>query len=138
MRRTIQRQIIIEELRKNKTHPTAKELFAEVKKRIPTISFGTVYRTLRMLKEKGEVLELTFPQRSSRWDGFTHPHQHFFCEACNRVFDIEKDISEVMTEVEKIVPGKLTRVHLEIYGICRECMEKGGVHSYEEKRGKSG
>ena len=122
MRRTIQRQVIVEELRKLRTHPTAKELYEVVKERIPTISFGTVYRTLKLLKSKGEVLELTFPERSSRWDGFTHPHQHFFCEKCGKVFDIEKDIASNIRDIEGVVEGKINRVHLEIYGICKQCM----------------
>ena len=120
-RRTIQRQVIVEELRKLRTHPTAKELYEEVKKRIPTISFGTVYRALKLLKARGEVLELTFPERSSRWDGFTHPHQHFFCEKCGRVYDIEEDISPLLENIRSSITGKVNRVHLEIYGVCEGC-----------------
>ncbi len=122
MRQTIQRQIILEELRNLKTHPTAKELYNHVKKRIPTISFGTVYRTLHLLRDRGEIIELAFADRSSRWDGFTHPHQHFYCESCGGVYDVEEDISNKLAGILSRVPGKVKRMHLKIYGICDKCL----------------
>ena len=71
------------------THPTAETVYTEVRKKIPTISRGTVYRNLNRLSEEGKVLKLEIG-RESHFDGDCCNHQHFICESCGGIFDIHQ------------------------------------------------
>ena len=77
-RATKQKGIILEELSKVKTHPTADSVFSIVRKRLPTISFGTVYRNLNLLRDDGKVLELSAGRYSCRYDATTANHYSNF------------------------------------------------------------
>lgn len=130
MRNTIQRQVILEELRKSRSHPSAKDLYEKVKEKIPTISFGTVYRTLNHLKERGEIIELFAGGRASRWDGYASPHSHFICKNCNNIIDIQQDVSKLVINSIKnkdVLDGvTIEEISLELMGLCEKCSEKGG------------
>src|SRR3990167_3323016 len=91
-RKSRQRQIILDELKKLKTHPRADFLFKIVRNKLPNISFGTVYRNLNLLRDRGEVLELTCGKHSCRYDGTVTNHYHFFCLKCERVFDLDEPV----------------------------------------------
>ena len=79
---TRQRTVILEELRKLTCHPTADELCDIVRRRLPHISLGTVYRNLDHLAEEGIVLRLDMAGKSKRYDGNIQPHQHGVCDEC--------------------------------------------------------
>ncbi len=116
MRLTKQREIMLEELKKVKTHPDAKQVYEIVRKKIPNISFGTVYRNLRVLKELGLVLELDYGV--SRYDGDTSEHYHFTCEKCRKVLDIfEKLKFKIKTR------HKIKSFRLELFGVCNDCLK---------------
>ena len=85
---TRQRTVILEELRKLTCHPTADELCDIVRRRLPHISLGTVYRNLDHLAEEGIVLRLDMAGKSKRYDGNIQPHQHVCCIYCGRVADV--------------------------------------------------
>ena len=87
-RMTRQRMVILEELRKVKTHPTADELYAMVRTRMPRISLGTVYRNLDFLTESKEILKLESAGSIRRFDGDTRPHQHVRCQICGKIGDV--------------------------------------------------
>ena len=69
IRKTKQRELILKTLRSTDTHPTADWIYEQVKKEMPNISLGTVYRNLGILKESGEILELNYGSKYSRYDG---------------------------------------------------------------------
>ncbi|MCM8757565.1 MAG: transcriptional repressor [Candidatus Omnitrophica bacterium] len=123
-RLTKQRKVILEELRKTHSHPTADKIFQMVKKRIPHIGFGTVYRNLNLLRDQGEILELVCGKYSCRYDGNIEPHYHFFCFKCKRIFDL--DIS-VLDELDKRVSeksGMQVKYHrIDFYGYCKDCKD---------------
>jgi Fur family transcriptional regulator, ferric uptake regulator len=87
-RNTQQRQIILEELRKLNTHPTAAALYALVRCRLPKISLGTVYRNLEMMQRAGLILKLDFGGGEARFDGTVTSHDHLRCMNCGRVEDV--------------------------------------------------
>src|SRR3989338_3546915 len=89
-RKSKQRKIILDELKKLKTHPRADLLFKIVRKKLPNISFGTVYRNLNLLRDRGEVLELTCGKHGCRYDGTATNHYHFSCLKCGRVFYLDQ------------------------------------------------
>ncbi len=95
-----------------KSHPTAEWLYEEVKKEIPNIRLGTVYRNLRLMKRQGEILELEQTGTYRRFDGNPANHYHFRCDECARVFD---------ERVEKNTGFKVSHHRLEFRGLCRDC-----------------
>ena len=124
-RNTKQRQIILDELCKVKTHPSADTIFKMVRKRIPDISYGTIYRNLNLLKDENRVLELSFGKHSCRYDGMVKEHFHLFCLKCENVFDVEE---AGLGRLDKKIADKMNfRVEyhrLEFFGYCDSCKTK--------------
>ena len=122
-RMTRQREIVLDELTKAKgRHPKADEIYQMVRKRMPHISFGTVYRNLRLLRELGLVRELCFGKSFSRFEASIDNHQHFTCRACGKVMDIDEPLAVTTSGV--CVDGKPMNVdeyRLEFYGLCEDC-----------------
>ena len=82
IRLTTQRQIILEELAKVKTHPTASELYDMVRKRLSRIGLGTVYRNLELMADSGMILKIEVGGTQKRFDATTDDHYHIRCSAC--------------------------------------------------------
>ena len=122
---TSQKRIILEYLKNVKTHPSAKEVYEAVKKKLPGISQGTVYRILNGLAEKGEALEIS--SEVSHFDGDTSPHSHFICEKCKKIFDIFDKIK--IPHFKKIKVGEVKNCQIYFYGMCKNC--------YSKKKGSS-
>ncbi|MGD1969712.1 MAG: transcriptional repressor [Desulfobacterales bacterium] len=122
LRMTRQRQVILEELRKVKTHPSADEVYEMVRKRLPRISLGTVYRNLEILSESGEIKKLEPGSSLKRFDGNPSEHFHIRCIRCNRIADMpmasdfEIDLAD-MTPTEYEILGH----RLEFFGLCPHC-----------------
>jgi Fur family peroxide stress response transcriptional regulator len=120
---TIQRLAILGYLRRVKSHPTADQTLAAVKKKFPSISRATVYNTLDALTKAGMILRLSVDPTVARYDAYLGPHAHFRCRVCGEVYDIEleKDV-----RLDEIVEGhRVESVRTYAYGICADCIEKG-------------
>src|SRR5688572_985834 len=89
---TKQREVVLQVIRDAKEHPTANEVFVAAKGLLPTISFATVYNSLRYLKEAGHIAEIVFGNGASRFDGMTHRHDHALCTKCGKLVDIDMDL----------------------------------------------
>ncbi len=121
-RMTRQKKIILAVLKNTQTHPTADWIYEEVKKEIPNISLGTVYRNLRILKETGEIRELNYGSSYSRFDGNSSNHYHFVCTECGAVLDVSLEIVEdINQQVEKCINAKVKYHRTEFYGKCSSC-----------------
>jgi len=123
MRRTTkQREAILRMLRETATHPTADQIYGEVKKEIPAISMGTVYRNLKVLQEMGLISELNLNGTISRFEAKQECHYHFKCERCGRVIDIggpaDKELDHRVAERTGL---KISHHQLEFRGLCPEC-----------------
>ncbi len=124
-RMTRQRSLILAELQKVTTHPTAEELYIAVKEKMPRISLGTVYRNLEFLSETGVIRKLDSAGTVRRFDGDMSNHSHVRCVVCNKVADIFEDFSQKFELDSVNVQGfSLASVNVEFEGICHEC-EKG-------------
>ena len=107
LRMTTQRQVIMEELRKVKSHPTAGELCQMVRKRLPRISLGTVYRNLDILSRSGLIQKLDVAGQEMRFDGDIRDHYHLRCLDCGGVSDVEMPLlMDIDQEVEKNISGE--------------------------------
>ncbi len=122
MRLTTQRQIILEELEKVTSHPTANEVYDMVRKRLPRIGLGTVYRNLELMAETGIILKIEVGGTQKRFDATTHPHYHIRCISCGKVEDIEipvmADIDQAAAELSQY---QVLGHHIEFSGVCSTC-----------------
>ncbi|MGC8924701.1 MAG: Fur family transcriptional regulator [Calditerrivibrio sp.] len=115
------REWIIEYLDGNKNHPTALEIFDDIRKNDKSISFATVYNTLETLVKSGIVNEISVDSQSSRFDPDTSEHIHFVCVKCKKVSDI---YNSSFGEFLKNIPGKVNGYNVIIKGECEDCIEK--------------
>lgn len=122
MRMTSQREIILEELKKLKSHPTADELYHIVNKRLPRISMATVYRNLEQMSEAGIIKKLEYSGRQKKFDGTTHPHNHIHCIRCGRVADVHTIQGSHLHSLIVDASGfKVLDDQVEFTGICPAC-----------------
>lgn len=129
MRLTTQRQIILEELGKVKSHPTANEVYDMVRKRLPRIGLGTVYRNLELMAESGIILKLEVGGTQKRFDATVQPHYHIRCMSCGKVDDIALEVKEeINTAAERASNYKILGHHIEFTGICLECLDKSKMY----------
>ncbi len=122
-RMTKQRSIILEELRKVKTHPTADELYSMVRKHMPRISLGTVYRNLDFLAETGEIIKIESAGSIKRFDGDTSWHQHVRCIHCGRVGDVMQPQVAPNVDNVQVDDFVVTGARIEYDGICKQCSQ---------------
>jgi len=122
-RNTRQRDVILDELRKVETHPTAAELHDLVRGRLEKISLGTVYRNLELLGEMGVVRKLQLSGAETRFDGNVQQHDHVRCLRCNRVDDVYGAPLDLSRAKENDFMGYRILGHrLEFTGICPRCL----------------
>ena len=124
MKRTKQKEAILRVLRSTTSHPTADWVYDEVRKEIPNISLGTVYRNLKLLRQRGEISEIDLSSTFSRFDGNPDNHYHFRCEKCGRVFDVDEPINKELDErIAQKTGFKISHHRLEFRGLCKECRQ---------------
>lgn len=125
---TPQRLAILKCLDGNTSHPTAEDIYVEIKKTHPTVSFATVYNTLTSLKDMGALLEVTIDPDRKHFDPNTEAHHHIICTKCGRIGDIFVNYSDALALPDEA--GKefhLTGNHVDFYGLCKKCRTKGQV-----------
>lgn len=124
---TPQRLAILKYLDGNTSHPTAEDIFASTKKTYPTISFATVYNTVQTLKTMGKIVEVTIDPTKKHFDPNTDPHHHIICDKCKNVADVFADYSATLKLPNEVSSGfTVTGNHVDFYGICAKCRDKGG------------
>lgn len=122
LRKSRQREAILEYLRGTNSHPTAYSVYEAVRQDIPNISLGTVYRNLKVLSGEGQILELVLAGGLSRFDGNMHNHYHFRCEGCGCVFDVAEPVDASLNSRVAQETGFEVSYHItEFRGICRDC-----------------
>jgi len=108
-----------------KSHPGADWVYDQVKKEIPNISMGTVYRNLKLLAQAGQIRELEIPGSANRFDGSTSNHQHLVCENCGCIFDLDEAVDLKMeTRILEKTGFKVKKQHLKFIGLCSGCQKQ--------------
>jgi Fur family peroxide stress response transcriptional regulator len=120
---TPQRVAILNELASNETHPSVENVYEQIKKNFPTTSRATVYKTLNLLKELNEILELGFPDGGNRYDGNKpYPHPHLVCTQCKKIVDPDlQSLTDMTQELTKETGFKIINHRLDFFGICPDC-----------------
>lgn len=133
-RNTRQRQVILEELRKFTSHPTAAELYEVARRRLPRISLGTVYRNLELLSRMGKINTIKIAGSETRFDSDLGGHSHVRCVDCGRVDDIHGLPTVLVSdEVEHLTAYNILGHRLEFVGVCPDCIAKSSGSSSEGK-----
>lgn len=126
---TPQRLCILEALIDMNRHPTAEEIYGQVRKISPTTSLATIYKTLDTLKEMGEVQELNFGEGRNHYDGVDPvPHPHVVCTHCGKIEDVKLPEADVL-QIQAIRTSgyRITSQRIEFYGICQACQSQERV-----------
>jgi Fur family ferric uptake transcriptional regulator len=125
-RMTHQRRVILEEIQKLNTHPTADEVYEMVRKRLPRISLGTVYRNLEILSTHGLVQKIGPVSSQMRLNGNTKVHYHIRCIHCDRVEDAPIElVDNIESAIREVSDYSIIGHRVEFFGICPVCRKEG-------------
>ena len=121
-RLTPQRIELVRLIAASEGHPNASQLFSQIQKKFPTMSQATVYNTLSLLKDIGQVLEINL-HGDNHYDGNRpQPHPHLICVKCKNIMDTEVFLDQAsLTEVEKSSGYTILRPQITLYGLCPNC-----------------
>lgn len=124
-RMTKQRQLILEEIRKLKSHPTADEMYQILRETMPRISLGTVYRNLETLSKTGLVRKIDVGGTQKRFDGDTSDHYHVRCMDCSRIDDLFIDTEKALAKkAQRATDFEILRHNIEFVGLCPTCKKE--------------
>jgi Fur family peroxide stress response transcriptional regulator len=122
---TPQREAVFQVIREREDHPTASDIFEAARRRLPGISYATVYNSLRYLKEAGLVHEISFGDSAARYDRETGRHDHAICDCCGKLVDFElPEAAQLMRAAARKSRFKAQSVHLTLRGTCPDCRDK--------------
>ncbi len=123
---TPQRLAVLKILAASVDHPSVDLIYEQVKAAFPTTSLATIYKTVTLLKEVNEVLEIRFSEISHRYDGNKpYPHPHLICINCKKILDPElMGIEKVIEEAAQQTGYQIVDHRLDFYGICPYCQKK--------------
>jgi Fur family peroxide stress response transcriptional regulator len=123
---THQRREIFREVARTEEHPDAETVFRRVRRRIPTVSLDTVYRTLALLEERRLVSRLEAFAGRARFDANTDAHHHLVCIRCGEVRDFQDEQMDHLGAPEHVRPwGEVRSVHVQLRGVCSACSSRG-------------
>ncbi len=124
-RMTLQRSAILEELRRERFHPTADELYERVRQRFPRISLGTVYRNLQVLVNDGRIRKVESDGKLMRFDGTLDEHQHIRCLSCGRLEDVGFGLKPGLMDSVSAESGyDVTGCAVMFEGLCPDCRKR--------------
>lgn len=123
-RQTRQRRLVYEAVASTDVHPTAEWVYKRVRRELPRVSLGTVYRNLQLLVSEGR-LKAWSRGRTTRYDADVSPHDHFICRECGLLLDIERAPEPISSERRLRARGhRIDNRILEFIGVCRGCRRR--------------
>jgi Fe2+ or Zn2+ uptake regulation protein len=126
MRVTPQRVAVLESVRGSGRHLSAEEVYAEVRRRIPNISLGTVYKALGELRDVGQIRALQVSGKL-RFDAGEGPHSHLVCQRCHRIDDVAEVGVELGLPEHERRGYQVLGVEVSFWGICPDCREQSAT-----------
>ena len=127
---SIQKEVIYKYLDGRTDHPTADQVYTAVKKKVPTVSRGTVYRNLGAMVERGELAKVDVGDGAEHFDPNNEkPHGHFTCVKCGSVSDIPISNINRLAKLAMDEGAEVDKVDVIISGICKKCRKKIKVYN---------
>ncbi len=125
-RLTPQRMAVLKILIEREDHPSVEQIYEQVRLDFPMTSLATVYKTVSLLKEMGEVVEIGLSDGGNRYDGATPaPHPHLICDRCRRIIDLDlAALDELAEKVAQRTGYQIVHQRLDFFGVCPECQRK--------------
>ena len=126
-RLTPQRLALLKIIARSEGHPNIEQIYERLKTDFPTTSLATIYKTMSLLKDMGQVLELTMASVGTRYDGNRpYPHPHVICTRCGQILDPEiAALDEVSQEMARQTGYQITHHQLNFFGRCPRCQQEG-------------
>jgi Fur family peroxide stress response transcriptional regulator len=126
-RLTPQRLAVLEILAASEGHPSVERIYEQIQPDFPMTSLATVYKTVNLLREMGEVFELSLNDSGNRYDGNKpYPHPHLICTQCDAIEDLEVDVlTDIPQQVARGTGYRIVSHRLDFFGICPKCQAKG-------------
>ncbi|MGD9289175.1 MAG: transcriptional repressor [Desulfobacterales bacterium] len=123
---TPQRLAVLKVLAVSEGHPSVERIYETVKAEFPTTSIATIYKTVSLLKQLNEVLELGFPDGSNRYDGNKpYPHPHVICTKCKKIIDPNLgSLKDLTKEVIQETGFQILNHRVDFFGTCRDCQSR--------------
>jgi Fur family peroxide stress response transcriptional regulator len=131
---TPQRLAVLKVLAASDGHPSVERIHDTVRVQFPTTSLATIYKTVALLKQENEVIEISFPDGSNRYDGLKpYPHPHLICTRCKKISDPDlNSLDELAKEVTKETGFQIHTHRVDFFGLCRECQQQGKKPFFNE------
>jgi Fur family peroxide stress response transcriptional regulator len=105
-------------------HPSVERIYEIVRAEFPTTSLATIYKTVALLKRINELIEISFPDDSNRYDGNKpYPHPHVICMQCKKIIDPDLSSPKDLTKEVAEKTGKTLTHRVDFFGVCRECQK---------------
>ncbi len=117
---TSQRVGILKLLENRRDHPSAEQIYPEMQKVFPTISFATIYSTAQLLEKAGLIQIITIDDKRVFFDPNPEVHGHFRCNRCERLFDFSVNV-DMVRQITAGIPHNVSGIQLYLYGLCTEC-----------------
>ncbi len=117
-------QAVLDIVRAMQNHPTALEIYEEVKCVRPRIGLASVYRILHHLVEQGYVKEVGRGEEGYRYDGHISRHDHAVCTDCGALLDVPVEVripQEVLQAAARAAGVELGSYEVRLYGRCSAC-----------------
>ncbi len=125
IRVTQQRFELFREMAAAKDHPSPEDIYERIRPKMPTISLDTVYRTLATFERHGLIVRMQALGERSRYDSNPLPHDHLVCIECKRIQDFDWPLFDQVKVPAKIKGwGSINSLHVELRGLCKECLRK--------------
>lgn len=133
MKHSKQRDIILNNVKNRCDHPDAYMIYEDVKKIVPDVSLGTIYRNLNLLSELGLIKKIIVPEGNDRYDKTLINHSHIYCSKCENIYDMDICIDDFAEKIEKTNNFKIVSYDVVFTGICRKCLEEDGNYGIKRK-----
>jgi Fur family transcriptional regulator, peroxide stress response regulator len=119
---THQRQVLYEVMREMNGHPSPEEVYARVKRKIPSISLATVYKNIHLFVESGVFRKMSMHHGSVRVEMNDEAHHHLVCSKCKAIADIDEEALGTLMKRKKLADGFLVeRYAVDVIGLCAKC-----------------
>ncbi|MHB1936515.1 MAG: Fur family transcriptional regulator [Acidobacteriaceae bacterium] len=122
---THQRQVLFEVVQEMEGHPSPEEIYARVRRRIPSISLATVYKNLHLFIERGVVGEVSLHRGPLRVETNRATHHHLVCRSCRSITDLDEKNFQLALRRRNFPSGfQIERMSVEVLGLCTDCQNR--------------